>query len=372
MNLRVGQVRGSPEILLVASAGWPTGSGTPDGAVLALTLDADGHIGPVEAAVPAVGCSYLNAGPNGGRVYASCRWPQDPNAVDVERTHPGEVVGIEVGPGALLTVVNRQPTAGRSPCHLSVDANGCHLLVADYQDGLIDVHPLDESGAIGETCAVVPRSGCGPDSDRQQSSHVHMVHEHTQGGWILATDLGTDEVAAYAMDHRTGSLSPVTPTARVVPGSGPRHYVALRPDMLLVATELRAGVTVVKVDPRSGGMHAGAVFSTSRNDNAAPSAIALAPDRRHLYVGNRGADTIGVLRIGDGRLMLIDEIPCAGQPRDFGFVGNHLYVANQESDTLAVLPYDARSGRLGAPSQVLELPAPSRVLSYRREKDLVE
>jgi 6-phosphogluconolactonase (cycloisomerase 2 family) len=275
------------------------------------------------------------------------------------------VAAIVIGPDAHLTVTGRAPTAGHSPCHLTVDAAGCHVLVADYQDGLIDVHPVDRVGGVGDTCSVAVRGGSGPDA-RQQSPHAHMVREHAPDGRFLVADLGTDEIAAYDLDHASGQLSTVVQSTRLEPGSGPRHFVACGPDLLFVATELRAGVVTLALDPGSASFQVRAVVSSTRHDLAAPSAIVLSPDGRHLYVGNRGPDTIGVLRIEVSGLRLVDEVPCNGQPRDLTFLGDRLYVANQESGTIAVLRYDAETGGLDGPIQVIEIPAPTCMLPYHR------
>jgi 6-phosphogluconolactonase len=355
-------VPGSPDTLLVASAGWPSTSSA--GAVLTLPIEAtNGEVGAVSGEIAVAGPSYLAFAPDRRHVYAACRFPPDDG---VNRSKLGELAAISLGPEAELGLVNRTPSAGHSPCHLTVDSGGCHVLVADYQDGLITVHPTGEQGAAGEYSSVTVRRGSGRDAVRQRSPHVHMVREHSPGGQILVTDLGTDEIAAYVLDHQSGELSPVMRSARVGPGSGPRHFAMLWPDLLLVATELRGGVTTVVLDPASGSLRARDVFACTEHDDAAPSAIVLSPDARHVYVGNRGPDTIGVLRIEATGLRLIDEVPSGGQPRDLAFAGERLYVANQESDTLAVLPYDPTTGGLGAPLQVIELPSPTCLLPYRR------
>lgn len=336
---------GSPDTLLVASAGWPS---TPAaGAVLTLPIEAaSGEVGAVSSEIAVTGPSYLAFAPDRRHVYAACRFSPDDG---VDRSRLGELAAICVGPEAELALVNRAPSAGHSPCHLTVDSGACHVLVADYQDGLIAVHPVDKQGAVGTSSSVAVRQGSGRDAVRQRSPHAHMVREHAPGGQILVTDLGTDEIAAYGLDHRSGELSPVIRSTRVGSGSGPRHFVIPRPDLLLVATELRGGVTTVVFDAASDSLRARDFFACTEHDDAAPSAIVLSPDARHVYVGNRGPDTIGVLCIEASGLRLIDEVPCGGQPRDLAFAGERLYVANQESDTLAVLPYDPATGGLGAP-----------------------
>src|SRR5262245_49454485 len=48
-----------------------------------------------------------------------------------------------------LTLLNRQPSGGPAPCHLSVDKAGRHLLVANYWDGSVSVLPIGSDGRLG-------------------------------------------------------------------------------------------------------------------------------------------------------------------------------------------------------------------------------
>ncbi|HEY0032910.1 MAG TPA: beta-propeller fold lactonase family protein, partial [Devosia sp.] len=87
------------------------------------------------------------------------------------------------------------------------------------------------------------------------------------------------------------------------------------------------------------------------------SAIEIAAGGKHLYVGNRGHDSIGGFAIDQatGIARLIGTTPCGGRvPRDFAFdpTGQILVVANQESDLLSIFRYQGDTGALlpiGAP-----------------------
>lgn len=78
-----------------------------------------------------------------------------------------------------------------------------------------------------------------------------------------------------------------------------------------------------------------------------------------VYVGNRGPNTISVLRATD--LSLVAEVPSGGDwPRHFAFDGDDLWVANQNSDGVARL--DVSSGLPQPTGEVLEVKAPACVL----------
>ena len=57
-----------------------------------------------------------------------------------------------------LTLINQQPSMGRSPCHLTLDRTGRHLLVANYSSGTVAVLPVGTDGRLGEP-KVVQHSG---------------------------------------------------------------------------------------------------------------------------------------------------------------------------------------------------------------------
>ena len=66
------------------------------------------------------------------------------------------------------------------------------------------------------------------------------------------------------------------------------------------------------------------------------SAIRFKED--HIYVSNRGLDTISVLKNQNGKLVYKDTYSCNGNfPRDFDIVGNYIICTNEKSDSITVL-----------------------------------
>jgi 6-phosphogluconolactonase len=134
---------------------------------------------------------------------------------------------------------------------------------------------------------------------------------------------------------------------------------------IFVVNELRSTVSVFSYDAATAKMDEIGEVSTIGDDPGegnAPSGLVLSPDMRFLYVGNRGRDSIAVLRIDDGGLSWISEVAAGGEPRDLAFVGDHLYVANLMSGTISVFGWEPGSGALGLPVQMVEVPSPSCVM----------
>ncbi len=150
---------------------------------------------------------------------------------------------------------------------------------------------------------------------------------------LFVPDLGSDCVRVFSLATPTApvALSPL----RVAPGAGPRH-VAIHPllSLVYIVNELTSTVTVFHVDPASGAGTLRQTVSTLPADCITPSfcaAIRLSPDNSHVYVSNRGHDSIAVFAVGaDGLLALQACEPTQGRcPRDINFVGRHLVAANQ-------------------------------------------
>ena len=106
--------------------------------------------------------------------------------------------------------MNNQPMA-LAPCYASIDPAGRYCLVANYETGNICVLPILKDGSLGEATDTVQFSGSGPNPERQESPHAHMVVPSPDGGFILAVDLGTDRLMAFCLDRERGTLSPADP-----------------------------------------------------------------------------------------------------------------------------------------------------------------
>ena len=89
------------------------------------------------------------------------------------------------------------------------------------------------------------------------------------------------------------------------------------------------------------------------------AAVKWSEDMQHLFVSNRGHDSIAVFAVCRDHLLHRTDICRTGgrMPRDFGVFGSHLVVANQESRSLTVLTFDPAAGTLRQTSLCEELSA---------------
>jgi 6-phosphogluconolactonase len=291
----------------------------------------------------------------------------------VDEQSKGAVTAIAVDAQGRLKVLGAsQSTGGAGPCHLSVHPGGRHVLSANYDSGSVAVHPIASDGSLRARSDLVQHTGSGPDPDRQEGPHAHMVLSDPQGGFVLAVDLGTDTVYTYRLDRASGKLSGVS-QAHITPGAGPRH-MAFHPSgrFAYLANELGNSVIVCRYDPATGRLTPGAPQPTvpsgpPPSERNYPAEVLVSPDGAHVYVSNRGHNSVARFAVGGAgaSLTLLDAVPTGGAyPRHISLdpSGALLFAANQNSGTVTTFHRDPASGALTATGASFKAPTPVCVL----------
>jgi len=302
------------------------GTGDPSAPVLA-----------AEAPNPA----FLALHPSGRILYAL----SEVMALDGQRS--GAVSAFALDPATeTLTFMNRVPSGGPGPCHITVDRTGQNVLVANYAGGSVAVLPLSADGRLQPLSSLQQHTGTGPNPKRQEAPHAHGIVLDAAERFAFAPDLGADRIFVYDFDASHGLLRPrAAAAAALAPGSGPRH-VAFHPDgrFLYAINELLSTVTAFRYDAANAGLTAFQTVSTLPPDFSGPNTaaeIAVSADGRFLYGSNRGHDSLVVFSIdaASGRLSPIGHVPTGGRtPRHFalGPTGRWLLAANQDSGNVVV------------------------------------
>ncbi|NYF54869.1 lactonase family protein [Micromonospora purpureochromogenes] len=338
---------------IVHIGGYTAASGGRGDGIIAARRDPDsGELTPLGTVAVTDSPSFLVRHPALPVLYAVNELPQ------------GQVSAFRVGGDGELTPLGVRPTGGADPCHLAVAPDGRHLFVANYGGGSVAVFPLAADGAPAERSDLVVHQGHGLDPERQEQAHCHMVSPDPGAGPLLAVDLGTDSIYRYDLDADSGRLVPRSPRIRTAAGTGPRH-LARHPDgrRCWVAGELDATVTAYESTP-DGALHQrGRVDASGRAGHVQPSEIAVGPDGRFLYVGNRGVGTVSVFAL-DGELpRLVAEVDTGGEwPRHFVLTGPHLYLADERADMVRVFRVDPDSGAPEPLGEPVPVPSPTCVL----------
>jgi len=295
--------------------------------------------------------SFFARSPMGGHVYA------------VDEQGDGRVTALAVS-RARLEVVNSQSSMGAGPTHLCVAPGGRHLLTANYDSGSVAVHPIAADGSLLPASDLVQHTGSGPDPDRQRGPHAHQVTPDPVGEYLHAVDLGTDSVYAYRLDPETGRLA-LHHQARLPAGSGPRH-VAFHPTSRFAYVACELGNIVSVCSYRDGVLTAVREVPATTVDVPGvrnyPAEILVSADGRHVYLSNRGADSVAVFAVAaDGGLMPLTAPSCGGSwPRHIGLdpTGQYLFCANQNSGTVTSFAVDPVAGGLTPVGTPLATPSP--------------
>ncbi len=267
-----------------------------------------------------------------------------------------------------LDYLCKQPTRGDIAAHLSYDATGRFAASVNYAvlpisakpNRSLVVYPRAPDGALGAPIAEMSVAGQGLDPARQDRPHAHCVRWTPDNKFVVVADLGLDRLMVYRFDPHHGQLT--AHAEAVLPaGSGPRHF-AFHPSrpFAYVVNELNSTVASFAFDAAAGiftFLTAEATVSDDARGHNHCSAIKLAPSGQHLFVGNRGDDSLSRFDIDpvSGVARLAVTTPAGGKtPRDLEFdpTGTILAVANQDSDQITLFRYNALTGALtilGAP-----------------------
>lgn len=280
----------------------------------------------------------------------------------------------------LLTLLNKQSSQGKGPCHVSVDHTGKTVLVANYGSGHIASLPVKADGSLGEPVSTHlqgPASNANPG--RQSGPHAHSINVDAGNKFAFACDLGCDKVFIYKLDAANAKLTPNEPAFAEVPaGGGPRHF-AFHPNgkFAYVNNEITMTVTVFAYDAAKGVLTTMDTVSTLPPGTASSGKFSTAetqvhPNGKFAYVSNRGHDTIACYKVDEatGKLTFIECAPALVQvPRNFGIdpTGKWMITAGQNSSSIAVLAIDQTTGKLTPTGQTFDVGAPVCVKFVVRE-----
>jgi 6-phosphogluconolactonase len=256
-----------------------------------------------------------------------------------------------------LTLINRQPSLGDAPCHISVTKNGKFALVANYLGGNVSVYPIETDGRLGVSVDLAQHTGSGPNKDRQESAHAHSINLDNKDRFAIAADLGVDKVMIYRFDDKTGKLTTnsAQPFFQTKAGAGPRHFAFHQNGKFaFVINELTSSITAFSFDENMGTLNELQTISTLPESYSGPNTCAdirISPNGKFLYGTNRGHDSLAVYKIDEqsGKLNFIEHAPTGGKtPRNFTIApnGKFLLAANQNSDSIIVFKIDAKTGKL--------------------------
>ena len=292
-------------------------------------------------------------------------------AADATGKKTGFVVAYAIDAGGKLTPLNRVPSNGADPCHISVTRSGRTVAVANYTGGSTASFHVNADGSLG-AATTDQHVGRGPNKERQEAAHAHSANFAADDHLLLSCDLGADAVYMYRCDDAKGSIAPRRPASvHVEPGSGPRH-IAVHPSAhyAYVINELTNTVGVFAWNPAAATLVQRQSISTLPVGTTVANSTAevvVHPNGRFVYGSNRGHDSIAAFSVDarDGRLTALGHTPTGGKaPRSFAIdpTGRWVLAANQLSDNINSFAIDQQKGTLKATGATLAVARPVCVL----------
>lgn len=283
----------------------------------------------------------------------------------------GFVYAYDLDDGGNPTFIDRYPTNALSPCHVSVDATGKFVFVANYQDGVAMVYRRNEDGSLTFS-QQLDHEGSGPHPN-QNGSHTHMVKVSPDNNFLFIPDLGSDKIWSYRINHEEGLLIKNDQEfIKSTPGAGPRH-MDFHPtkNIAYAMNELNFTVSVMNYEPDSGTLTefqtVSAIPSDFKDWNSSAD-IHVHPNGNFLYASNRGHNSIASFSIDEaGTLTPLGHTSTeGGTPRNFNITpnGELLLVANQDSDSITIFRINTDTGELTFTGNTLEIPTPVNITFY--------
>ncbi|WP_025032770.1 lactonase family protein [Bradyrhizobium sp. DOA9] len=231
-----------------------------------------------------------------------------------------------------------------SMAHIAIDRSGKFLFSASYGGNKVALNPLLDNGVAGDPKQVIPTG-----------LNAHAFLPSPDNRFAFATNLGSDQVLAFAFDATAGTLTPSDPPAHKVPEkSGPRHFV-FHPGgkFVYLLHELNGDVAAFTYEARSGA------WDEIQRTTALPEGfsgkpwtadIHITPDGRFLYASERTTSTLTAYKVdgASGKLTTIGSVPTEKQPRGFQVdpSGRYLAAAGELSNSMTVYAIDQGSGAL--------------------------
>lgn len=258
--------------------------------------------------------------------------------------------GYEPKSGA-ISFLNKKPSQGADPCFVMVD--GKNVMIANYSGGSITAYSRNADGSLSDHQQLIQHTGKSIDIKRQASAHVHQVQLSPDQKYLIANDLGEDQLYIYHYSPKQSTPLSLKSTIKTTAGTGPRH-LSFSPNgkFAYLAHEFNGSITAFSY--RNGSLtKLQEIASTDKSFTGKVDGadIHLSADGKFLYETNRGdANTISTFAIqANGTLKLVEIVSSLGKgPRNFSIdpSGNFLLVAHQYTNDVVIFKRDQKSGKL--------------------------
>ena len=267
------------------------------------------------------GIYFLALSPDGRYLYCAAKQEKD----------MAILYAIDITDSTSLHIINSIYLQTSNISHLQINQAGTRLLITLFDNGILLEYMLCQDGSIGELKESCDFTGLIPGENSKNTSHLHSAFFSPDDSLIAVCDMGTNRLNILETE-KNGKLK-IACSWNVEPSAGPRH-TAFSPDgkWLGVAMEKSSELVIMNLKEKK---HIMRIPAAPINDENLPADIKFSHDGKHIYLSNRGFDSIGVfsIRTEDNELILSDlkHIKTKGWTRviDLGKNERYLFVMNE-------------------------------------------
>jgi 6-phosphogluconolactonase len=282
------------------------------------------------------------------------------NEIDQFEGKPaGAVSAFSITPTGKLALINQRPSMGARPCHLALDGEARHLLVANCGDGSVAALPIEADGKLGAATEIV------------KGASAISVTLDGAAKFAFVCDPASDKVMRFSFDAAQGKLRPANPAfAQMKAGSSPRQML-FRPDgkFAYVLNEKTSTINIYSYDAATGALTEAQAVSTVPESYDGPNAaieLQIHHTGKWLYVSNTGHDSVVLFNVDGekGTLTYVEEQGTGGRhARQFGIQPNskHMAISLPDNNQALASRIDEGNGRLKPSGIFAEMPSPAAV-----------
>jgi len=274
--------------------------------------------------------------------------------------------------------LNSQCNNAGAACNIILSPDERSLFTSSYGSGCITEFPVRKDGSIGKDF-VLKFSGHSVNPERQDHPYIHAVNFTPDCRYLMANDLGMDQIHVFKMRDRAATDSlpilsngkrPAEPVGEdynviVDAGAGPRH-LAWSPNLTYayLLSELSGQLFVLKYeDERLSVIQS---IQADSLDAGGSADVHVSPDCKFVYASHRlKGDGISIWKVDqtDGTLTKVGFQPTGIHPRNFNITpnGELLLCACRDSNTVQIFRRDKKTGLLTDTGRSIEMSRPTCV-----------
>lgn len=253
-----------------------------------------------------------------------------------------------------LCFINTERTKGMRSSYLTIDREDKFLFCAGYHDGKATIMKIREDGGIGEIADEIYHKGLGSVAERNFRPHVSCVVLTPDEKFVVACDLGIDQVKLYSFDKETGKMG-LADVLRCEIESAPRTMI-FSPDgkFAYLVCELKNYIGVYEYKdkgkiPEFNLIERISTIGNKISKTNAAAAMKMTQDGKYLFCSNAGDNSVVMYKRDEetGRLTTLSILPISGEyPKDILIFpdGNHLVSMNHESNEMTFFTIDYKKG----------------------------